>query len=201
MIERESAATPVPVLCAACLLLGAVACWSPVDQAARARFDARSGPATVSVYPVHVVKSPNEIDHDVELARTLASSLEREDLARPRVLEQTVNFPFEGGMNQAALLGRSGRRFGQRVAEAEIDTDYALLVEILTNRDETAVGGVHYYLAERGGAIADAALSNSHHPEFKQVRPRNRADGCEIARRMIHEAWGSARARSRAAAR
>jgi hypothetical protein len=185
----------------AILLIGAVACWSPVNETARARFEARTEPATVSVYPVHVVKSPDDIEHDADLAVQLARFLDEEDLARAHALQQTVEFPFEGGMNQAAMLGRSGERFGRQVAAAGIETDYALLVEVLTNRDETSVGGVHYYLAEKSGAIADARLSNSHHPDFKQVQPKNRDDGCEVARRMIQEAWADARMRSRAAAR
>ena len=48
----------------------------------------------------------------------------------------------------------------------------ALLVELLCNHDETAVIGVHFYLAERSGQLAAGGLANSHGADFQRLQGR-----------------------------
>jgi hypothetical protein len=161
-----------------------LACASPFSREAEEAFLADTGPFSVTIYPVHVVLG-QEIEDDALLAVQLAEFLSGDKLANPTISESPIEVPMEWGRNQAAMYRRSGERFGAAVAAAGIETEYALLVEILCDDEETWVGGVHYYLVDAGGQLASGGGSNSHHKEFKEVDPVDREGGIEVAFRML----------------
>jgi hypothetical protein len=51
-------------------------------------------------------------------------------------------------------------------------------------------GGVHYYLSDPEGELADGSFTNDHWDEFKEVQPKTPDDGCEVAIRMLRRIWG-----------
>ena len=82
------------------------------------------------------------------------------------------------------------RRFGPRSsAESGITTDYAMLVEILCNSEETRVRAVHYYVVQSDGQIAHTHISNSHFDDFNEVDPRDRSGGYAVLLRMLESEW------------
>jgi hypothetical protein len=179
-----------PVWLLLILFLPLGACFnSYISREARQAFQNHARPFTVTVYPVNVVRGP-EVVHDAELGRQIADFLRREGLADASVGLPAMEIPVKWGHDQAGMAKRSAESFAARVEEANIGTDYALLVEILCNPDETWVGGVHYYLADREGRLADGGLTNSHWAEFKEVRPCDRRGGFEVARLMLTGNWG-----------
>jgi hypothetical protein len=173
------------ILLAALLISG---CWSYVSKDAQESFERRRLPLNLTVYPVNVIKG-TAFDHDRELARRVADYLETENLATPVVGNINHWYPFQWGMNQAKMSGRSAKAFAAQVKKDGIQTDYALLVEILCNASETNVVGVEYYLVEKSGRIVNGCLSNSDWPDFKEIKPTDRKGGYEIAIRLLKRNW------------
>lgn len=165
-----------------------IGCWTYISKDAQQKFKALEGPFSVTVYPVNIVKGPT-LEHDEDLARKVMTFLRQENLADPVLGASVIEIPVKWGHNQAKMAQRSAKTFASKVKEAGIQTDYALLVEILCNPNETNVGGVHYYLSDRSGNLADGGLQNSHWEEFKEVQPNDRQGGCEVAIRMLRKAW------------
>jgi len=165
-------------------------CGSIISKEAREKFYGSPEPFSVTVYPVHMVLGDSAVAHDTALAERLAGWLQEHNLACPVVADQPVEVPIQWGHNQARMLRRSAETFSRQVAASGIETDYALLVEILSNPTETWVGGVHFYLSDRNGLLASGGLSNSHHREFKQVNPQDREGGYEVLVRVLSRVWG-----------
>jgi hypothetical protein len=163
-------------------------CWSYISPEAQSRFQGRTTHFTVTVYPVNVVRG-NTLVHDAGLSQKVATLLREEKLADPKLTAMPAEIPVAWGANQAKMAQRSAKAFAEAVAKDSIRTDYALLVEMLCNPGETQVIGVHYFLADRNGQLADGGLSNSHWDEFKQVQPTDRQGGYEVLARMLLTNW------------
>jgi hypothetical protein len=179
-------ATAGLVLLYASIALGG--CWSYVSPEAQQRWQAREGRVTVTVFPVHVIRGP-VVEQDEALARRVAVLLSELGTAEAVIGAPPVAAPFQWGHNQAKMAQQSAVAFAARVEKASIGTQYALLVEILCNPAETEVVGVHFYLAEQGGQLAAGGLANSHWEDFKELQPRDRNGGYEVAARMIRRGW------------
>jgi len=167
-----------------------IGCWSYISKDAQHKFKALEGPFSVTVYPVNIIKGPT-LEHDEDLARRAMTFLSQENLADPVLGASAIKMPVKWGHDQAKMAQRSAKAFASKVKDAGIQTEYALLIEILSNPGETQVGGVHYYLSDRSGNLADGGLTNSHWEEFKEVQPKDRQGGYEVAIRMIRKAWKS----------
>ncbi|MFC1543028.1 hypothetical protein ACFL4K_00650 [Candidatus Neomarinimicrobiota bacterium] len=176
------------VLLAFLLLMGCGG--SIISDAANTLFYENLEPFSITIYPLHVVRGQS-IDHDPILAERLAGWLQEQSQALPFVAKDTISVPIEWGVNQARMLRRSAETFSARISESAIETEYALLVEILSNPDESWVGGVHFYLVDQTGRIASAGLSNSHHQVFKDVEPQDREGGYRVLTGMLEASWGS----------
>jgi len=178
--------------CWACLcLLFPIAfcgCWSYISKEAAQRFESRQGAISVTVYPVNVVRG-DTVEHDADLAGKLMTFLRQENLAEPVLATESANISFKWGHNQAKMAQQSAIAFASTVKEAGIQTEYALLVEILCNKSETWVGGVHFYLCDRDGLLANGGLTNSHWEEFEEIKPHDRQGGYEVAIRMLRNQW------------
>jgi hypothetical protein len=174
-----------------CLLLPIVlsGCfWSYISEDAAREFQSREGAFSVTVYPVNVVKGTT-VDHDGDLARKLVAFLRQEKLAEPVFGDTAIEIPFKWEHNQAKMAERSANAFASKMTVAGLQTEYALLVEILCDGTETRVVGVHFYLSDREGRLASGGLTNSAWEEFKEVQPRDRNGGYEVAIRMLEKAW------------
>ncbi|MFA7330548.1 MAG: hypothetical protein WC326_05670 [Candidatus Delongbacteria bacterium] len=162
-------------------------CAAYLNQDATRQFAARPADISLTVFPVHVVKG-GKLDHDEALARRVAEFLRAEKLAQPTVVATLVEIPVRWRHNQAKMAQTSARAFAQHVKETGLQTDYALLGEILCTPDERVIG-VHYFVCDRAGRLANGGLTNSHWEEFQTVKPANRQDGCEVLTRMLQRIW------------
>ena len=174
------------VLCFTMLILSG--CWSYVSKEAREKFETRDGAFSVTVYPVSVVIGQERVQ-DEQLAAEVINFLARGKLAHPVMGIGNIDIPVKWGRNQAKMAQRSAINFSDQMKEEEIQTDYALLVEILCNSSETNVGGVHYYLCDKEGNLADGGLTNSHWDEFHKVEPHDRNGGLAVAKLMLRKGW------------
>ncbi len=165
-------------------------CHSYLSPDASREFDARSAPFSVSVYPVNVIRPPGVIEPDVRLAGKLVNFLETAGLAEPTLVKEPVLYEFVFSRNQAKIVANSAKAFAAQVRDAGIATDYALLVEIMIMPDGRP-GGVHYYLSDPRGELADGSFTNEHWDEFKAVQPETPDDGYEVATRMLQRIWGN----------
>ncbi|MBT8120576.1 MAG: hypothetical protein KJN89_12765 [Gammaproteobacteria bacterium] len=173
------------VLVVALLLSG---CYPYISPEASKEFNARAVPFSVSVYPVNVIKPPGTIHPSIRLAEKVVTFLETEELAKPVLVKERVRYDFVFSSNQTKIVASSAKAFAAQVREAGIGTDYALLVEIMLLPNGEP-GGVHYYLSDAEGEIADGSFTNDHWDEFKAVQPKTAEDGYEIAIRMLRRTW------------
>ena len=164
-------------------------CHSYLSPEASEKFNARTEPFTVSVYPVNVIKPPGTIHPSIPLAEKVVTFLETEELAKPVLVKEGMRYDFVFSANQTKIVANSAKAFAAQAKEAGITTDYALLVEIMmmTNGE---TGGVHYYLSDPQGELADGSFTNDHWDEFKEVQPKTAEDGYEVAIRMLRRTWG-----------
>ena len=126
---------------------------------------------------------------DFALGRELVEWLNAQKIADAKFGRPGVPIPVKWSANQAKMAEQSAQAFGAWVKQANIATDYALLAEILCNRNETEVMGVHFYLAESSGLLAAGGLTNSHWDEFKRIKPLDRQGGFSVLKEMIRKRW------------
>ena len=167
-------------------------CWRYVSREAHQAFLAREDPISVSVYPVRVVTGP-DADYDVDLAEQLVEYFQMEGLAVAELYPQPARIPVEWSHNQAKMAENAAKEFAVYVASADLKTDYALLVDLLCNPNETKVGGIQVYIADQSGRLASGRLSNSHWDEWKEIQPHDRQGGLEVAKRLIQMSWAEGR--------
>lgn len=161
-------------------------CSSIINTKCAKFFHDREGSFSVTVYPVHIILAQKEIQADFDLAQTIIDSLNRRGIAEAIASNSDVNIPVEWIANQAKMFKTSGAAFAELVSGANLETDYALLVEVLCNSNENLVRGVHLYLANGQGIICEGGLSNSHWENFTSVGPHDRYGGIEVALNMLH---------------
>ncbi len=166
-----------------------IGCSSYISKEAKHRFQAIERPFSVTVYPVNVVLGESTVEHDKDIARKIIMFLRKENLADPVLGRTVVEIPVKWGNDQSGMAKRSAITFASIVKEIGIETEYALLVEILCNQSETKVRGVHFYLSDRTGNLANGGLTNSNWEEFKEVQPLDRQGGYEVVIRMLRNNW------------
>ena len=174
------------LLIVAMLLSG---CYQYISPEASKEFNARADPFSVSVYPVNVIRPPGTIQPNIRLAEKVVTFLETEELAKPVLVKEPVLYDFVFSPNQTKIVANSAKAFAAQVREAGIGSDYALLVEIMILPNGVP-GGVHYYLSDPKGELADGSFTNDHWDEFKAVQPKTSDDGYEVAIRMLRRIWG-----------
>jgi hypothetical protein len=76
------------------------------------------------------------------------------------------------------------------VRENPIRTDYALLPEYLFGR--TKAGGIHCYVLDGQGTLADVVLLNDHWPRFAEVDPRTVEDCTDVLINVLRDSWQNA---------
>jgi len=164
-------------------------CYTYISPEASEELNARAGPFSVSVYPVNVIRPPGTIQPNIRLAENVVTFLETEKLANPVLVKEPILYDFVFSPNQAKIVAHSAKAFATQISEAGIGTDYALLVEIMMLPDGLP-GGIHYYLSDSKGELADGSFTNDHWDDFKAVQPKTPDDGYEVAIRMLRRNWG-----------
>lgn len=156
---------------------------------AQSRFNSRKEHVSLTVYPVHVASVGKRTAGDFQLGRELADWLNAQNMADATLGRTGVPIPVRWHANQAKMAEESAKAFGEWVKQANIATDYALLVEILCTPEEDKVVGVQFYFAERTGLLATGGLANSHWDEFKQINPTDRHGGLSVVKLLIRSRW------------
>jgi hypothetical protein len=152
------------------------------------KFVNRTGVFSVTVYPVNIVIG-DSIACDSMLAVKIAEFLKKEGLAEPS-LGPVLLAPlkkWEG--NQMRLSEHASSAFAAHLRQASIQTEYALLVQILCRPSDAKVVGVQYFLRDRQGSSVDGKISNNYFKEFREVDPKDPPGGCEVAIRMMRQHW------------
>ncbi len=169
-------------------LVAAAGCDRVVSDEARRRFETRTGPFSVTVFPIHVIAG-NQVDHDTELAEWLVEFLRASHLADPIIAAEEIKMPAYYATTETKRIRLNARYYKRVLDQIDLATDYAFMAEIVCNPDKTRVLGVYFYLADRFGRIASARMANSHHREFQKIHPKNRTDGFRVLKGMIREGW------------
>jgi hypothetical protein len=145
-------------------------------------------PYTITVYPVNIVKETG-MQHDSALGGDVTDYIASNKMAKTILTLKVHSYSFVWNTDPAKMSQQSSKAFASQVKNDHIQTDYALLVEILCNNDETSVLGVSYYLVDKNGNVQEVTYSNPTGVDFKQVKPTNRYGGLEIAKRMMLRSW------------
>ena len=180
-------------LCCLLLPMALIGCWSYVSVEAQARFSSRKDQVSLTVYPVHVARIGKGTAGDFQLGSELVDWLNAKNMADATLGRPGVPIPVRWHANQARMAEESAKAFGEWVKQANIATDYALLVEILCTPEEDKVVGVQFYFAERSGLLATGGLANSHWDEFKQINPTDRHGGLSVVKLLIGSRWSELR--------
>jgi hypothetical protein len=175
----------IPVLVTLIILTG---CWGYVNKQAAQSFQERKQQFSVIVYPANVIIGDRTFN-DSSLSSQVVFFLAEENLAIPVQGDNKFSYPFQWGMNQAKMNERSARAFAEQVKKDNIQTDYALLPEILCNGNETAVMGASYYLVDKQGQIVNSCLSNSDWENFRKINPKDSKGGIELIIELLREQW------------
>ena len=172
------------------ILLGVfvASCNFPLSKAAAKQFNNRPGPFTVTVFPVRIV-SGGAAEYDKDFCHELVAWLQAENIAWGETSAVAIEFPVQWHRNQARMLKESASAYADQVKGMDIQSEYALLAEILCNRDKTHVGGVHFYLADNQGELVSVGLNNSHWEEYKTIQPKSSHDGIEVVKLMLKNSW------------
>jgi hypothetical protein len=189
MIPAKTALNlPAGLLLVAIAALILSGCWAYVNKDALRTFESRNSLITITVYPTNVVKG-EAISHDTSLSDKVVWFLDEENLALPELGEANFSYAFELISNQAKMSKRSAEAFAGQVKSDNIQSDYALLVEILCNSAETRVTAISYYLVEKSGRIADGCLANSDWEAFRKANPTNRKEAMPVILDLIKSRW------------
>jgi hypothetical protein len=161
-------------------------CNGLADPAAHEALLAKRGATSFTVYPAYVRR--REARYDQASAERLAEFLRAEGLAEATASDEQVPITGPWHRSQPAMLRESAESFAAYLREHPIETDYALLAEYLyVGRD--VPGGIHCYVLDRHGTLADAVLLNSHWPEFSDPDPRTVEDCTDILIGVLREEW------------
>lgn len=172
---------------AATLSLAAIlGCGSIIDPEAQKQFLAAVGDTSVVVFPACVRAKEATYDHDA--ATTLAAHFNETGFATATVATEEPFLAAEWQMNQAKMWRQSAQSFAEYIQEHPIDADYALIPEFLIGGGG-GVGGIHCYVVDRQGRLAEGLLLNSHHQAFSSASPKTVEDCTQVLQNVIDDAW------------
>ena len=144
-------------------------CKGVVDPTANATWIQSLGDTSITVFPTFV-RTAGQPDYSSAEAARIGEFFTNEGLAQVTLSEAQVPITGEWKSNQAAMLRESIADFARYLADHPIETDYALLAEYLIGGRGLPVG-IHGYLLDEQGQVADVVLLNSHHPPFADANP------------------------------
>ena len=175
----------ISLLAAACLFSG---CDGPVSEKASRRFENRTGPFSVTLFPI-LVTVGHQSFQSRDLAGRLGRFLKSRDLAEPTVSQKSIEMPAYYGAAETKRIRLSIQHLQRLVRHMDLSTDYALMAEIVFNPEKTKVLGVYFYLADRFANIASARMANAHHRQFQKIQPKTEDEAFRVLKEMIREGW------------
>lgn len=125
--------------------------------------------ATFLVYPVHAGAA-----FSPESAAEISSKLNDARLTKASTPADGPRLEIKGDMNEQKVLWASARAFSEFVKKNPPEADYAMYAEYLMGKD--SVGAVHFFVCDRAGQLVVVDFQNSHHADFKSIKPRKRED-------------------------
>ena len=88
------------------------------------------------------------------------------------------------------MLRESAESFAAYLRDHPSGTDYALLPEYLFGAD--AAVGIHAYVLDESGTVADAVLLNSHWARFSEADPRTVEQCTDVLGGVLRDDWRQA---------
>ena len=157
-------------IAAVCIMVPLVigGCNGVVDPAANAAWEQSLGDTSITIFPA-VVRTA-ELAYDSTAASQIGEFITNDGLANVTLSDAQVPITGEWQSNQAAMLRESIADFAQYIADHPIETDYALLAEYLIGGLNLPVG-IHAYILNGQGQVADVVLLNSHWAPFADADP------------------------------
>jgi hypothetical protein len=145
---------------------------SPGFRPSSARADAfvkAVGSAPIAVFPTVVRNIGRGTSYDRASQKEIVRLLKDNGLGGGEAVEREIDPGKLEGKSQWEVFQAAMETLGKEVAKAKVQSDYALVVEILippTPSKGVAIWGIHCYVLDREGANAFSFLLNSHHQMF-----------------------------------
>jgi hypothetical protein len=184
---RRECATLSTIVCASLALLAA-GC-NPQPSLEERAFLAQRGQASITVYPT-IVREGRELRYDTASAPTLADFLRDNGYVASAVVttvEPTVR--RETPRFQHAFWKQTRADFEAFVRGQTLETDYAVVVELLKGGPDAPAGGVHCFVVARAGGQPFGFLLNDHHATFAAAPRKTPADCVAIMCNVIKAEW------------
>jgi hypothetical protein len=173
---------------AAIALLAPAGCGSAIDRNAQSQFHKSLPAASITVFPA-VRRQGQTITYDAAAARTIAAALTAEKVASASAGDVEVKITGPWHMDQSRMWRESATEFAEFIKANPIQTEYAALPEYLLS--PRAAVGVHIYIVDAQGRIAEGFLLNSHHAAFSKADPKSADDCTQLLVQVIKDAWHS----------
>ncbi len=125
--------------------------------------------ATLLIYPPRAGEEMSKVS-----ATHLAALINEAKLAKAASADQGPRIKVKRAMNEQKTLWEMARTFREQVQKQPPDADYVLFADYLMGKN--AVGAVHFALCDRHGELVVVDFQNSHHDDFKAIKPKSRED-------------------------
>ena len=149
-------------------------------EAMDARFEAAKESfkeATLTVYPFRIWKQE---EGSTAGAGVLAKKLNEAGIFKSAIVAETdtglVAKRDPDSPGQPAIIAASARDFSKYLKEHPPATDYALLADVTV-----PVHHVHLVLCDKSGAWLHFNIANSHHDDYRNLKPKTVEDSAELA--------------------
>jgi hypothetical protein len=154
------------------LLMGG--CHGIVDPGAHDLWKQNLGDTSITIFPTFV-RTASEPQYSAVEAARIGEFFTNDGLAQVVLGDAEVPITGEWKMNQAAMLRESAADFTRYVVDHPAETEYTALAECLMGGHGRVVG-IHGYVLDAQGRVADAVLLNSHHRAFANANPSSVED-------------------------
>jgi hypothetical protein len=162
-------------LAAAAAALLAGGCDGPVHRAAHQTWLQKRGAATVVVTPV-IVRQGQTTTHDADAAAAIVEFVNTKGFGTATAVDATIT-PGPWLTNQSQMLAESAAKIGEWRKAQAVTADYVVTAEALFLGGTGEPHGVHLYVVDAEGRLADAVLLNTHHDIFR-TRKSKEVNAC-----------------------
>jgi hypothetical protein len=140
---------------------------SPLEQ----DFIDRLGSAEIVVLPT-VVRDPGTVGYSLASRQLIVDYLDKRDPGGARAMDLDLKLGVPAHRPQYELFMDSLGKIGMKVSAAELDTDYAVVLEVVfppVMEGRIGVFGIHMFILTPDGQNAFSFLLNSHHASFRRA--------------------------------
>ncbi len=130
--------------------------------------------ATLMVFPARVRGAA-----DTASATDLAKMIQGAGLCKAVPAQQSVLLkPSQPDPNEMKVLWDLAREFRDHLRKNPPDADYVLYADYAFNPQRWEQGCVHFVVCDRNGEWVIVDMQNSHHPDYRSIKPTSR-EGCD----------------------